>query len=117
MKKIINAHYTGSNILYYYKNNNKNNVDIVKIYNMTQIWHENVGNSIKRLCNDKFDQVLLELNINNLKINKCENVAIIEFLQKVYNEKIDLMKLHFEYSENGKGFDEAKKDFDTKILL
>ena len=38
-----------------------------------------------------------------------------KLIKKLYNEKIDFIKLHFDYSLNGKGYNDAKNDF-IKLL-
>lgn len=41
----------------------------------------------------------------------------IKLIKQLLNEKINIMKLHFKYSVNGKGFEHAKKDFIKRIKM
>lgn len=43
-------------------------------------------------------------------------VPILLILKNLLNNQVDLMDLHFKYSENGLGFKEAMEDFYSKIL-
>lgn len=70
----------------------------------------------------------------NEKLNKNQNMRFMELLLSfdfepdddiptslntfinLLHQKIDLIELHFEYSMNGKGYDEAKKDFLKQIM-
>ena len=42
------------------------------------------------------------------------NAALV--LQNIYNDKISLMDLHFKYTVNGIGFQDAKTDFINKCI-
>lgn len=42
---------------------------------------------------------------------------IIKAYYNLLKNQIDLIKLHFEYLENGKGYGEAKEDFIKKISV
>ena len=65
----------------------------------------------KNLNENIYDEFFLTfINIENEELQKKLSPSF-KFIKKLYNEKIDLMKLHFEYSLNNKGFEEAKKDF------
>lgn len=41
--------------------------------------------------------------------------SLLKIFIKLLKDKLDLMKLHFDYSEKGKGFQEAKQDFYDSI--
>jgi hypothetical protein len=41
---------------------------------------------------------------------------VIKILAETIKYKISIAKLHFEYSLEGKGFEEAKNDFYNKII-
>lgn len=59
----------------------------------------------------------LILNLNLELIYGSEIPWILKMLQNLYKTKIDLLQLHFEYTENGIGFEKAKKDFINNINL
>ena len=66
---------------------------------------------INNIQNDIYDDYFFKfLNIKN---EKLQNKLPINFkvIKKLYNGKLDLLEVHFKYSETGKGFEEAKKDF------
>jgi len=75
---------------------------------------------------------IIDLHLNGKIKHNLTNGKILELIQKIdvpvsdqppyyniiknlLNEKIDLMELHFQYSQNGKGFEEAKQDFYEKM--
>ena len=41
---------------------------------------------------------------------------LFKLFKNQLEEKVDLMKLHFDYTMNGKGFADAKNDFFNRIL-
>jgi hypothetical protein len=47
----------------------------------------------------------------------CSGYPHLKTLKNVLMEKIDLMELHFSYSVEGKGFNDAKKDFISRISV
>lgn len=54
--------------------------------------------------------------ISKIKINNDEKIPfILEMLIKLTNYNLDIMKLHFDFSLNGLGYEDAKKDFLSKI--
>jgi hypothetical protein len=51
-----------------------------------------------------------------LEIDCSENLCL-SFIKRILMEKIDLMDLHFNYSIEGKGFNDAKQDFFNLLSL
>ena len=78
--------------------------DLMVIDELIRYYIDNLNEKI-------YDEYFLNfINIENEELqNKLpEN---FKFIKNLYNEKIDLIELHFKYSLDGKGFEEAKKDF------
>ena len=42
--------------------------------------------------------------------------SYVQCIHKLLNEKVNLLKLHFDYIEKGIGFEEAKKDFIRRMV-
>lgn len=52
-----------------------------------------------------------------LDLEKYPNIPVcIRLIQTIYQEKIDLIALHYQYQPGQAGFKEAKADFDQKII-
>lgn len=56
------------------------------------------------------------LKFINLGHFQDELPPFFKLVKRIYGEKIDLINLHFNYTENGLGYEEAKKDFNNKLL-
>jgi len=54
--------------------------------------------------------------LNIMTMIDCTSSPCLEMIKKLALEKIDLMDLHFKYSMEGKGFDDAKNDFFNRII-
>jgi tetratricopeptide (TPR) repeat protein len=78
---------------------------IIKRFNMI------VGN--KLLCGKK---LFLELVANFIFCENDDIHPLLKILQNIYNDQISLMDLHFKYTVNGIGFEDAKNDFINKCI-
>jgi len=104
-----------SNLCNYYKNN-KMLDNLLNLYIDNHIYTQ-------AFYNDVYKYVLNSTITCETIIKLCqldENVVIklpkiIQYYNKVYNSKINLLKLHFEYSLTGEGFSKAKLDFISRI--
>jgi TPR repeat protein len=76
--------------------------DVVKISNLL------IEYSNQTTLNEEITSILLEyLNSFNDTILPVS----LKICKRLFNKQIDLLETHFKYTENGLGFNEAKKDF------
>ena len=94
---------------YYLMAIEKENIDAMN--NLKKFYDKSIKNNI-----DIYDEYLFKyINIEHEHIQN--NLSYhFKFIKKLYNEKIDLMNLHFEYSMEGVGYVDAKNDFIKKLL-
>jgi TPR repeat protein len=104
-----------SNLINYY---NYNNLPIKKLKVLIKysekkeiINHINYIAKIKLNKKDKIKFINMIINFEDNDIS-----SIIKILIKTIKYKINIIRLHFEYSLEGKGFEEAKNDFNNKII-
>jgi hypothetical protein len=50
----------------------------------------------------------------NIDLDKCP--MYIKVIQRSLKQKVDMIELHFKYSLEGKGFEEAKSHFIKQII-
>ena len=89
-------------LLKFYIDNKDHDKVVVQFNNMVKISSENEKEYMCLLASYPFKE---EDQLN----------MALKLLRKSLNTHIDLMKLHFKYSVNGKGYDEAKSDFLSKM--
>ena len=55
--------------------------------------------------------------VSNFKFNETDDMSLqLKLFINTLQQKLSTAKLHFDYSVNGKGYDEAKQDFINKIV-
>ena len=62
--------------------------------------------------NHEMNQILLEY------LNSIDDTILpvsLKICKHLLNKQIDLLEVHFKYTENGLGFNEAKKDFYNQV--
>ena len=100
-------------ISHYKYNRPKNNMELLKLYaKINQIDKcMKIINKYFLEKQDDHDMILVIIEtIENMEIqNELPNG--IKFIKNLLCHQIDIMKLHFEYTVNGKGYEEAKKDY------
>jgi len=95
---------------------NKTHDKVYELYNMKILNDENIVLFLNKVStNNTIDDAVLnlisEIDVDNV-VGLCNNILIIK---KLLTHQLDLMELHFKYSINGKGYDDAKKDFNKMI--
>jgi RNA binding exosome subunit len=83
------------------------NKDYIQQYNekLCEIVMRHIG--VKDVTKELLD-IIMEID--------CSCNFYLKFTKKVIMEKVDLMELHFSYSMEGKGFNDAKQDFFNRII-
>ncbi len=56
--------------------------------------------------------------VSNFEFNETDDISLqLQLFIKTLQQKLSITKLHFEYSVNGKGYDDAKQDFINKVAF
>jgi tetratricopeptide (TPR) repeat protein len=102
-------------LINYYKNN-KDIISLIKFYHNLNMKQKLIMSLSKYLSTESS----MNTEILDIIINLPEDYLItcplsIKLLHNSLNEKINIIDLHFKYSLDGKGFDEARSDFISKI--
>jgi len=101
----------------YYKQTN-NTLDLLKLYikigDMSKLSNLLIDYSNQTTFNEEINIILLEY-FNN--IDEKNLPVIFKICKQLLNKQVDLLETHFKYTENGLGFNEAKKDFYQQISL
>jgi hypothetical protein len=110
------------NLIHYYNNSNLINLEKLEFYikYIDKIRRNRVINVINKMAklllskedNKKFVDIIV-----NFEFRDDDKVSsIIRTLIETIKYKISMTRLHFEYSLEGKGFEEAREDFYSKII-
>ena len=75
---------------------------------MTELSTILIKYSNQNILNEEINLILLEyLN----KLDETKLSVSLKLYKQLLNKQLDLLDLHFKYTENGLGFNEAKKDY------
>lgn len=101
------------NLLERYYIKQKNKIGLLKLYAKTRQVGKYMAIVNEYFLEEKENNDIIIAIIETLENMEIQNESPngIKFIKKLLCHQIDIMKLHFEYTVNGKGYDEAKKDY------
>jgi tetratricopeptide (TPR) repeat protein len=110
-----------NNLALYYEYTEKDMIKLVELYikNFKLVDRNKIINEIKKIWNldlDSEQSVRLVELLSTFEILPDDNIPTsLRMFINMLQQNIDTMRLHFEYTLNGKGYEEAKEDFISLI--
>lgn len=110
------------NLIIYYEDYIKNDIKLLEhlINYQNIIKRQKIIETIKRICNNEInkdlEQKFFDLMIDFEFDDNDDIPPVLKTLFYSMHYNIDIMDLHFKYSLNGKGFNDAKNDFLSSII-